>query len=171
MKTYPPGYFTEPIYNPTTWPPGFVPTLFENWGHKSAQASMAASENRERRVASGCSYALGSIDMPGTPNTPPPKPTVRKKGAVSGEIARMSRRAQGLTTMQLGLQLGISQKEAGQRVAFYNREQVRMKLPRLVMVPTGHRRERRYFDSEERAGAYLQANPVPPKPKRVRNRK
>ena len=168
MKTYPPGYFTQPIYSPTTWPPGFVPTLYKNWGHKAAQASMAASENRERRVANGCSYALGSIDMPGTPTTPAPKPTIRKKGAVSGEIARLAKRDSGFTTDCLALNLSITQKEAGQRVGFYNREQARMKREPLATISTGKGRGLRYFDSEQKAEAYLAANPLP---KKVRVRK
>lgn len=157
--TFEPGYFIEPIYTPTTWPPGFVPTLFETWGHKSANASMAASANRDKRVESGCLHSLGSIDMPGTPTTPAPKPInrTRSKGSVSSAIVALCTRPQGATTNELAEHLGMSKDHAGQRMAFFAREQVRMKKTPIVQVPTGYRKERRYFLGQRAADAFLLA--------------
>jgi hypothetical protein len=156
MKSFPPGYFTAPIYNGGTWPPGFKPTLYETWGHKAAQSSMAASENRDKRVADGCTHALGTVFMPGTPNTPAPKPTARKrlKGSVAAAIARLCSRPEGALTDDIAADLGLSKKHAGQRLAFFAGEQRRMGKTQIVQIPTGYRKERRYFLGKAAADAY-----------------
>ena len=167
MKTYPPGYFTAPIYKPTTWPPGFKPTLYETWGHKSAAASTAASANRDARVANGCAHSTGTIDLPGTPQTAAPAAAVRRtrpKGSVAVAITALLSRPEGAITDDIAHFLGMAKTEATQRLGFFASEQRRMGKPLVIQIPTGFRRERRYFIGKAAADVYRASNPL------VRNR-
>jgi hypothetical protein len=160
MKTYPRGYFTAPIYEGGTWPPGFIPTLYETWGPRQVRASQVASERRDREMAQGLAHAIGSMRMPGTPLTGPPKMTERRaKGAVSMLIRKLMESPNGLLVKDIAERLELSTDAASARVSYFVKEQERMCKPVPVSIPTGFRSERRHFATKEAADAYLAIHP------------
>jgi hypothetical protein len=81
---YPPGYFTElmgprdPVTGAYAFPCGFVPQMTpENW-RAGNEASLRATEARAKQLALGIASALGTVQMPGTPNTPMPGNLLRR---------------------------------------------------------------------------------------------
>ncbi len=149
MKAFPPGYFTAPIYNGGTWPPGFKPTLYETWGHRAAHASEAACEAKDRRVANGCTASTGAMKLKGTPNIQPPKPIERPHGFKTDRMREMFRRPDGATTNDISAALRLTYEQASKRVANFNAELRRKGLPTLRKEKTGRRAELRYYYVEE----------------------
>jgi hypothetical protein len=137
------------IYPGSAFCETYKPLIANNWGHNSAQASMIASENRERRVAGGCLHSMGGIDMPGTPTTPAPKNQERPLGYIFDQIKAMLRRPCGATAVEISRVTKMNKTQAGKRIGRFNAELVRKGCPPLDRERTGDGQELRYWLIDE----------------------